>query len=452
MRSQVAGIAWPAVLGGPLARVLALLQQLDQSQWWSAERLAEAQLAQAAPVLRYASARSPFFARRFGGLGLDPDRPLDAETWRSLPLLTRRDIQATGEELFCDPSPREHGAVGSTQTSGSTGQPVTVRKTGLANLFWQAITLREHDWHCRDVTATIASIRAFDPGKADPPDGLVADLWPGIVGKVYSSGRMGAMTLGTDISLQVDWLLRLDPAYLLTYPSNLRGLLEAFRAGGTTLPKLHEIRTIGETVSDELRRDCRNYFGAKVTDLYSSQEIGYLALQCPDSGLYHIQAEDVMLEVLDAEGRPCRPGEIGRVVATALHNFATPLIRYEIRDYAEVGPPCSCGRGLPTLRRVVGRQRNLLVMPSGERRWPLVGFKAYRDIAPIAQYQIVQKSLERIEVRLVAERPVTAEEEAKLGSLIQGFLGHPFALDFVYRPDIPQGPGGKFEEFISEVA
>ena len=43
----------------------------------------------------------------------------------------------------------------------------------------------------------------------------------------------------------------------------------------------------------------------------------------------------------------------GRIVVTALNNFATPLIRYEIGDYAEVGEICSCGRGFrpPTGRR-----------------------------------------------------------------------------------------------------
>ena len=39
------------------------------------------------------------------------------------------------------------------------------------------------------------------------------------------------------------------------------------------------------------------------------------------------------------------------MVITDLHNFATPLIRYELGDYAEVGTPCPTGRGLPVLNR-----------------------------------------------------------------------------------------------------
>jgi phenylacetate-CoA ligase len=54
-------------------------------------------------------------------------------------------------------------------------------------------------------------------------------------------------------------------------------------------------------------------------------------------------------------------------VVTPLHNFAMPLIRYAIGDYAEAGPPCACGRGLPVLARILGRARNLLTLPHGER-------------------------------------------------------------------------------------
>ena len=89
--------------------------------------------------------------------------------------------------------------------------------------------------------------------------------------------------------------------------------------------------------------------------MYTCQEAGYLALQCPDYPHFHVQSENVLLEVVDDVGQPCGPGEVGRVLITSLNNFATPLIRYELGDYAEVGAPCPCGRGLPVLKRIMGR-------------------------------------------------------------------------------------------------
>jgi phenylacetate-coenzyme A ligase PaaK-like adenylate-forming protein len=86
-----------------------------------------------------------------------------------------------------------------------------------------------------------------------------------------------------------------------------------------------------------------------IADIYSEQEVGYIALQFPDYPYYHVQPENILVEVLDDNGNVCSSGDIGRVVITTLHNFTTPLIRYEIMDYAKVGEPCSCGRGLPVL-------------------------------------------------------------------------------------------------------
>lgn len=207
---------------------------------------------------------------------------------------------------------------------------------------------------------------------------------------------------------------------------------------------------MGETVTPALRLSCAEVLGVPLVDHYSSQEVGYVALQCPESGQYHVMAENVLVEVLDDAGRPCAPGEVGRVVVSSLHNLATPMLRYELRDYAEQGAPCPCGRGLPTLARILGRSRNLLRLPDGTRRWPVVGFYHYRDVAPVTQYQLIQHSVEEIEVRLVVERPLRGAEEAALTGIIHKSLGHPFRLRFSYfEGEIPRGPSGKFEEFLS---
>jgi phenylacetate-CoA ligase len=190
----------------------------------------------------------------------------------------------------------------------------------------------------------------------------------------------------------------------------------------------------------------------EVVDMYSSQEVGIIALQCPVSGLYHVQSESLLVEVLNDDGLPCKPGEIGRIVITDLHNFATPIIRYEIRDYAEAGPACPCGRGLRTLARIMGRRRNMVVFPNGERHWPLLGAYRFREIADIKQYQAIQHALDDIEIRLVVEHALSSEQEQRLTAIIHRALGHEFALRFSYfNQELAKTRGGKFEEFVSLV-
>jgi phenylacetate-CoA ligase len=215
-----------------------------------------------------------------------------------------------------------------------------------------------------------------------------------------------------------------------------------------------EVRTIGETLSRELAERCRNVLGVPTVDAYSSQEVGVIALQCPESGLYHVQSESLIVEVLGDDGRPCRSGEVGRVVVTDLHNYATPLIRYDLRDRAEVGPPCPCGRGLPTLRRIVGRERNMVLLPGGERHWPIVGLHRFREVGTILQYQLLQHSLQEVEMRLVtAGGTLGAAAEERLTAIVREALGYPFRIRFNYfEGELARSAGGKFEEFVCLVS
>jgi phenylacetate-CoA ligase len=327
-----------------------------------------------------------------------------------------------------------------------------VRRTRLSQLTLYALGMRAHTWFKRDLSLPLAVVRADSPLMDD--DVRARELgWGHPASLLFATGPGYSLPISSNLADQAAWLIRRNPGYLLTYPTNLGALLEHFAARRPPLPALREVRTVGETVSAALRARCREVLGVPVVDGYSSQEVGVIALECPVSGLYHLQSESLIVEVLDAAGRPCSAGSVGRVVVTDLHNFATPLIRYDLGDRAEVGPACSCGRGLPTLSRILGRERNLVALPNGERHWPLVGLHEYRAIGPILQYQIVQRSLELIEMRLVVEGgALDADREQRLTRVVQRALGHPFRLEFRYfEAEIPRGPGGKYEEFVSLV-
>lgn len=399
-------------------------------------------------VAAHAEKHSPHFRNRLQTAGMRSEQLGMEEGLRRLPVMTRRDIQAAGESLFCRQLPNTHFPLGETRTSGSSGEPIVVKRSTVNNLFWLAATLREHLWHQRNFSGKLAVIRANYPA-GDLAENQ--DNWGEPVSLFFKTGTLHALKINTDIRQQAEWLERTNPDYLLTYPTNLTALLQQFDLRGSSLTRLRQVRTIGETLTGNMREATREILKVEIADTYSSQELGIIAMQCPESGLYHAMAESHIIEVLDEHGHPCLPGQVGRVVITDLHNFATPLIRYQIGDYAEAGPACTCGRGLPTLKRIAGRERNMLLLPEGRRHWPLVGFGQYRDIAPIRQYQLIQRNLETIEIRLVADNPLSAGQEARLGELVRASLGFAFQLQFVYFPDeIPRSSSGKFEEFICE--
>ncbi len=451
LRTAVPGLDWPALPGGNAAVLLSIMHQLEQSQWWPPDRLERAQLRQLGALLEHCWRTVPFYRSRLEQAGWTPGTRLDGEIWRRLPLLTREEVQSAGTDLHSTALPAGHGPTHTIRTSGSTGKPVAVVKTNADGLYWHAFLLRDHLWHRHDFSRRLAVIRVMETGAASPPDGLRQRSWGGMTGRLFRTGPAFALHIGSTAQQQLAWLSRVQPGYLLTVPSTARTLAQLSRENGVVLPELQAVLTMGEVCTPETRAAVAETWNVPVHDAYSSQEVGYMALQCPEHGHYHLQSESALVEVLDQGGRPCPPGRLGRIVATPLHNFAMPLIRYDIGDYAEAGAPCPCGRGLPVVTRIAGRVRNMLRLPDGGLIWPLLASQDYRDVAPVRQAQIAQVAPDRLEARLIPERPLTADEEAALRDKINARIGHRFEIVFTYPPEIPRGPGGKFEDFRCEL-
>lgn len=443
---------FPALPDSSNARLLSVLAQLEQSQWWEPERLQEQQFLQVATLLQFAQGSIPFYRQCLSEAGIAGAKDIQPEAWERVPILTRQQLQASVQALRVRKPPLGHRQLGMAQTSGSTGTPVRVATTETTRMLWNALVLREHYWHGRDFNAKLAAIRHFGADvDAAYPGGLRLPDWGAPVNLLHASGPAVALDIHTDPRQQLEWLARQNADYLITFPSNAAALARRSLIDGVNLPSLREVRLISEAVDDELRSSLHEAWGVQVVDTYSAQEAGSLALQCPEHGIYHVQSENVLLEVIDANGRACKPGETGRVLITTLHNFAMPLIRYEIGDYATVGMPCGCGRGLPVLTRILGRVRNMLVLPSGETQWPNLAATFYRQAAPVIQHQLVQHDLEHLEARLVVERALTRDEEAALCAMIVERIGHSFTVQFSYPECIERSRSGKYEEFVSHV-
>ncbi|MEZ4400118.1 MAG: hypothetical protein R3B06_08875 [Kofleriaceae bacterium] len=453
-RETIRGVAWPIIPGPAAARAQALAWQLEQSQWWSPSRLAQHQDLQLGQLVRHAAATAPYYQARFAAAGLDAAALADAPTgasWARVPISTRADLVAAGDHLLSQAYPAQHGAVHPVATSRTTGAPVRLRATDLMGSFWDAVTLRDHAWHRRDLTAHLAAIRHVADGAA-PPDGDHGRGWGPATLALAPDARLSRLSITATIEEQVAWLVRTDPTYLLIYPSALDAVVRRLAATGRRLPSLAQVRTISEALAPATRALVGDVLGVPLIDTYSAQEVGYIALQCPAQPRYHVVAERLRVEILDEVGRPCPPGTTGRVVVTDLHNFATPVIRYDLGDYAEVGPPCPCGRGLPVLTRIVGRRRGLLTYPDGRRAWPVFTV-ACRQAAPYAELQLVQDTVDALRLRVVpADRPLTPSDRAALAAALVAALGHRFGVTVDEVAELDRSPTGKLEEFISRVA
>ena len=442
VRSVVSGIGWPAIGADAAAHLQALLFQMERSQWLPEESLRERQFGQLKLLLRHACSTVPHYAEMLRGIDTDG---FDRDSFSALPLLTRKTLQSGFESLQSTAVPSGHGAVVQSQSSGSTGMPVRFLQTAVTQFFWNALTVREHLWQQRDFSGKLAAIRIKMKEGSWPDWGLP-------VAALFRTGPGATLNVRTDVERQLAWLVREDPDYLITHASNLHALAELSLKQGVRLPRLRQARTYSEALRPDLRETVRAAWGVQIADGYSCEEAGNIALQCPRHEHYHIQSENLLVEILDEAGRPCAPGETGRVVITTLHNFAMPLIRYELGDYAEVGEPCECGRGLPVLTRILGRRRNMVVLPDGRRHWPSMPSTMWHAVAPIEQFQVTQTGIGSLEVKYVMGRPLSQEEIAGLEQALAERFSHAFDIVWQRVDAIERGQGGKYEDFISLLA
>jgi len=255
----------------------------------------------------------------------------------------------------------------------------------------------------------------------------------------------------SDLEQQADWLRELDPLYLYAYPVNLEGLAGIFEARGRRLSSLRKIFSASEVLEDSMRQRLRRVFGVEVSDNYGSTE-AFLAGECPE-GSYHVNAEHVLLEIVDEEGRPSARGALGRVLVTTLENHLMPLIRYDIGDYAIAAEGlCACGRTLPRLEKIVGRVINLFVGRNGKRFVPWDLFQPLKDRGWVKQYQVVQRDVGCFSVRYAASHSFTALDEAEVLRHFERILCSPAKIDFERLDSIPRAASGKYMAALCEIA
>jgi phenylacetate-CoA ligase len=438
---------------------MALQRQFEQTQWLPTEQLLENQFKQLTVLANHATT-IPFHAKNLKEAGFVKGETMTLDIWNRLPTLKRSDVRSLKDQLIAPSYPKFFGKNATVYSGGSTGIPVGVKKSEMDSLIWESCHIRELIWNKIDVGKEIVNFRGLrkdvreetlnDPNTIVDKSGIIWNSWNPPSSLIAQTGRMGLVQPDLPLSEQAEYILRRKPSYLLMRPAGLRLLLSFFKENNIKIDFILSALTMSELVDSTLRELCWEVCNCPVYNNYTSNETGYIALQCPEGINYHVMSEAVYLEVVNEYGNHCKPGEIGRVLVTPLHNFTMPLIRYEIGDEAEVGEPCSCGRGLPSLTRIVGRAEDYFLVNGEKRRVDLDHYKIC-DIEAVREFQLIQKTEERIELHLVTSRPLDESELARIKKVQTHSVAKDLQWDLVFVDSIPRTSAGKLRQFISEV-
>jgi phenylacetate-coenzyme A ligase PaaK-like adenylate-forming protein len=449
------GYAWPQVPDAGLAQVWVAYKELERTQWLPPEELERRQLQQLRVMLAHAIVEVPYYRRTLAAAGICPGDIQSMADFRRLPRLSRAEYHAHRHELLAAKLPAGTVVTDSAHTSGSSGIPLVVPHTNIVNLWWCAFFLRDLDWCGMDLTGSLAAIRVTGHTGAELERwlaGTTSRSWMPLLESLIETGPAYGMDIQQYPERQLQWLRHLAPDYVLSVPTNLEVLASMALDDGKGIPGLRGIQTIGEPLSEHVRRRIENAFDVPVKNTYSCCEAGYLASPCPQADGWHVHAENVILEVLDEAGQPCGAGQTGTVFLTTLHNFRAPFLRYGLGDEVTLGAGrCTCGRGLPLVTRIDGKSRPIFHLPGGGRKNSTPLANMLRDVGGHRQHQLIQKAVDHVVVRLVPDASWTDAHGERLRRKLHEFFEAPIRVELLIQDRIDPGAGGKVRSLVCEI-
>ncbi len=289
------------------------------------------------------------------------------------------------------------------KTSGSTGEPLILEKTYRDAVWYIAAISREFKWKRWDTTKNIAAIRAGIKEDIAEDWGINKMIFPD-QGKRYQNGLL-------PISELQSWLEKNNPHYIHCLPSVFNQL------DVSKISNFIDWKGTGE-------------LGGTT---YSSEECGIIAIQCPDNpSVMHVM-ENIIIETEDD----------GSAIITSLSN--PHIKRYKHGDHLVMGE-CDCGRTLQTIKEIKGRVRNMLVLPNGDKKWPLIGSLEYYERFGIKRFKAIQTSVNNLEIQIISD-PL-GEREKELIKLVKDYIGVDINVTIKHVDGFTDY---KFEEFVSLV-
>lgn len=422
-----------------------LVEEALEREHWSPERWKRWQEARLAFVLHRAATKVPYYRdqwaeRRRGG---------DQSSWEYLenwPLLNKEPLREQPTRFVaddCDSRRMYHE-----HTSGTTGKPLDLWWSRETVRLWFALhEARTRYWNkvSRHDHWAILGGQPVVPANAQRPPFWV---WNAPLNQLYLSANHISRR---NAPAYVDALARHHVTHLVAYSSSVSVLAREASELGLPAPGLKVIITNAEPLFPWQREAMRQGLGCEVQETYGMAEIVMAASECA-AGQLHMWPEVGWLEVLDdTKDVALAAGSSGRFVCTGLLNADMPLIRYTVGDRGRLAPEpttCQCGRTLPAIAGIEGRNNDLLITRDGRRVFWLN--PVFYGI-PVSEAQIIQETLDQVRVRYVPTPDFTLQSGRTITERLQSRMGD-VKVTLERIDQAPRGANGKLQAVVCNLS
>jgi len=380
----------------------------------------------------------------FDEAGITPSIP-PLEALRRLPLLSKETLRTSGRDLLTQ-KPVPQGTL-IYRSSGTTGTPMEIFYSRYFHQMatawfearcrhWAGLTFRD-----RRIMFGVRKVCNFEQSK--PP------FW-----RFSPAENMAYISIyhlsPHFMPAYLEFLKKYQPKLIMGYPSAIYTLGRFALENGQLPPPAKAVITTSETVTPLIREAIESAWQCRLYDSYGAVEGCFFASEC-EHGRLHLSPDVGIYEILDPEGKPCRPDEVGEAVCTGLHNQMQPLIRYHIGDAAAWSQEisCQCGRQMPILKAVEGRIEDMCYTPDG--RAILRFDTVFKGIKEIREAQVIQERLDRFVIRVVPTQNFSEQDEERIRENMWLLVGR-VEVEITPVPYIDRAKGNKFRAVISQLS
>ncbi len=424
---------------------VAVRRHMEQTQYWPPARLQELQLERLRALLLRAQQRVPYYRAAFARIGFDAARDLQGvPDLVRLPLLDKAAIRENIETLKADDAQN----LVRYNTGGSTGAPLTFfvgrhRVSHDVAAKWRATRWWNVDIGDREIVIWGSPIELSAQDRVR----MVRDT-------LMRTELMSAFaTTEAGLDGHVERIRRRKPKMLFGYPTVLARIAAHAEDKGIRLDQLG-IRVAfvtSECLYPSQREQIERVFGCPVANGYGGRDAGFIAHQCP-AGKLHITSEDIVIEVLDPEGRQLPPGESGEIVVTHLQSGDFPFIRYRTGDVGALDPePCSCGRTLPVLKEIHGRTTDFLINQDGTLIHSAALAYIMRDLPAVRAFKVIQETLDWTRVQIVYDGQFDDQARQTVEAGFHARMGKQVKIDVELVPEILPEKSGKYRYCVTKL-
>ncbi|VAX36130.1 Coenzyme F390 synthetase [hydrothermal vent metagenome] len=425
---------------------IAYWKQAEKREWWSRPQLEAYQLEALQNVMSHAYNTCSYYTESWNKTGLIPETIQSLDDIQKFPLISKEAFREHGSQMQSSLPLKLY----TKSTGGSSGEPLHFSLDKESNERRTAMMFRGYNWGGGAPGTKQLFIWGSHFSTAKQSTRLKHSLHA-----LYERRKMLSCFDFTPQKMKehLSTHNQYRPDVIIAYTNPLYEFARFIKNENLTAFSPQSMIVGAEKLHDFQRELIEDVFQAPLFETYGSREFMLIGAECEQHTGLHLSIDNLLVEIVDNDGNPTPDGEEGNVVITDLYNYGMPFIRYINGDRAIAGfEMCECGRGLPLLKKVTGRQLDILETPDG-RKIPGEFFPhLMKEFKGIRRFQVLQSLLEKITIKLVIDDSFGETERAMLLTEIIEVAGTEVEIDLQIVEEIPLTKAGKHRVVVREMS